>query len=297
MSRFERSYNLRNLGTVQYLRHATQLLATVFANGKLIGLTSTGVIVPYLHVTQAPFSTVHGAYESLEYTIARGVFPLLVLGVIYLTAVTVGRLFCGWACPFGLVQDLMSYLPFKKERVSSATASQLKDLKWAVLGFSLVSVLLVAWRRSSSAIAGQEDPMGPFSDSPFSVVSPAGTLFAYLPWMVMWNSNVLATAGIIAWVKLAFFVGIMVPSLYIPRFFCRYFCPMGTLLEPLSSYKLLRIARFSKVNQDVNKILGDVCPMGVQLDKEEYVSDHPGCIHCGKCVVESPTIFGQTLFE
>lgn len=63
-----------------------------------------GIIVPYLHVTQAPFSTVHGAYESLEYTIARGLFPLLVLGVIYLTAVTVGRLFCGWACPFGLVQ-------------------------------------------------------------------------------------------------------------------------------------------------------------------------------------------------
>jgi hypothetical protein len=60
--------------------------------------------VPYLHVTQSPWSTVHGAYESLEYTIARGIFPLLVLGVIYLTAVTVGRLFCGWACPFGLVQ-------------------------------------------------------------------------------------------------------------------------------------------------------------------------------------------------
>ena len=63
-----------------------------------------GIVVPYLHVTESPFSTVNGAYESLEYTIARGVFPLLVLGTIYLTAITVGRVFCGWACPFGLVQ-------------------------------------------------------------------------------------------------------------------------------------------------------------------------------------------------
>lgn len=295
-ARFERSFSLKDIGALQYLRHLTQLLATVFANGKLLGLASTGLIVPYLHVTQSPWSTVHGAYESLEYTIARGVFPLLVLGVIYLTAVTVGRLFCGWACPFGLVQDILSYLPFKKEKLSASTTSQLKDLKWAVLGFSLISVILVAWRRASAM--GHEDPMGVFSDSPFSVISPAGTLFAYLPWLALWNTNVLLSAGLIAWIKLALCVAVLVPSVYIPRFFCRYLCPMGTLLEPLSSYKVLRIARSSKTPvQDANKVLGDVCPMGVQLEKEDYVSDHPSCIHCGKCVAEAPATFAQTLFE
>lgn len=75
--------------------------------------SNTGLILPYLHVTQSPFSTAHGAYESLEYTIARGVFPLLVLGIIYLTAVTVGRLFCGWACPFGLVQVHPAKIPIR----------------------------------------------------------------------------------------------------------------------------------------------------------------------------------------
>jgi hypothetical protein len=34
-----------------------------------------------------------------------------------------------------------------------------------------------------------------FSDSPFSVISPAGTLFAYLPWVALWNTNVLLSAG------------------------------------------------------------------------------------------------------
>lgn len=126
-------------------------------------------------------------------------------------------------------------------------------------------------------------------------------------------------------------MAVLVPSVYIPRFFCRYLCPMGTLLEPLSSYKVpvlpaprprrciplpsglvvspvseqplvvfqvLRIARSSKTPvQDANKVLGDVCPMGVQLEKEDYVSDHPSCIHCGKCVTEAPATFAQTLFE
>jgi ferredoxin-like protein FixX len=93
---------------------------------------------------------------------------------------------------------------------------------------------------------------------------------------------------------------------------------MGTLLEPLSSYKVrhttshhhlrldtqrcavqvLRIARSSKAPiQEVNKVLADVCPMGVQLEKEDYVSDHPSCIHCGKCVTEAPNSISQTIFE
>jgi ferredoxin-type protein NapH len=295
-ARFERANSILSVGTLQYLRHTSQLLATVFANGKLLGLASTGLIVPYLHVTQSPWSTVHGAYESLEYTIARGIFPLLVLGVIYLTAITVGRLFCGWACPFGLVQDLLSYLPFKKQRLPASTTAQLKDLKYAVLGFSLISVILVAWRRASAL--GHEEPMGVFSDSPFSVISPANTLFAFLPWLALWNTNVLASAGVIAWIKLALCVAVIVPSVVIPRFFCRYLCPMGTLLEPVSSYKLLRISRSSKTPlPEVNRVLGDVCPMGVQLEKEDYVSDHPSCIHCGKCVTESPTTFAQTILE
>lgn len=60
--------------------------------------------MPYLHPTGAPFSVVHGAYDSLEYTISQAVFPVLVLGIIYLTGVLVGKVFCGWACPVGMIQ-------------------------------------------------------------------------------------------------------------------------------------------------------------------------------------------------
>jgi len=297
MGRFENSFSITGLDTLQYVRHFVQFVTFLWCNAKIFGIAATGIIVPYLHVTESPFSVVHGAYESLEYSIARGVFPLLVLGVIYLTAITVGRVFCGWACPMGMVQDILSYLPFKKQKLSANALNQFKDIKWAVLGFSIMCVLIVAWRRAGSAWT--EDPIGAFSDSPFSVISPSGTLFAYIPWMALWNTNVLATAGMTAWIKMAVLVAVLVPSIYVPRFFCRFLCPMGALIELTSQYKMLKIRWKSKLaRENLNAILNDVCPMGVQMGKDssEYI-DHPGCIHCGKCITEDPKNLSPTLLE
>jgi len=297
MGRFETAFSLKHQGGLQLFRHFTQLLTFLFLNAKIIGLASTGIIVPYLHVTESPFSVANGAYESLEYTIARGVFPLLVLGTIYLTATTVGRVFCGWACPFGMVQDFLSYIPWvKRQRVTTQTISQFKDVKWVVLGLSLFSAILVGWRRATTTEA---NPLGVFSDSPFSVFSPSGTLFAYIPWMMLWNNNVLATAGLTAWIKMAILVATIVPSLYIPRFFCRFVCPLGALMEPVASFKALRIQKSTKLTkEELNPLLEDVCPMGVQLDKDSSADfiDHPACIHCGKCVTEEPKHL-ETVFK
>jgi len=261
----------------------------------LIGLSSTVVIVPYLHSTQAPFSTVIGAYDALEYSISHGVLPLFVLGIVYLTAVTVGKLFCGWASPLGMIQDFLSYLPFKKQKISQSTTNSIRDVKWAVVAFSVLSTFLVAYRRTNNP---EFVPLGVFSDSPFSVLSPSGTIFTYIPWIMLWKSNVLASVGALGWLKFAILIGVLVPSIYVPRFFCRFICPMGALLEPLSKYRGLRIYRSSKVTKDeVNKVLSDVCPTGVQVESDETdFIDDPNCIHCGKCFTRKPKLLNPKFF-
>ena len=68
------------------------------------------------------------------------------------------------------------------------------------------------------------------SDGPFSTFSPSGTLFAYVPWLMIWKSNVFANAGIYAWLKLfslvAFIVKYKKQSFYsnpnLNFFFCRF---------------------------------------------------------------------------
>jgi len=166
----------------------------------------------------------------------------------------------------------------------------MRDVKWAVVAFSLLTATLVAYRRSTVTL---EYPTGVFSDSPFSVISPADTLFTYIPYMILWKSDALSN-GMFGWLKLGLLVLTLAPSIYVPRFFCRFLCPMGALLEPLSKYKALRIYRSTKLaKDDLNRILADVCPMGVQAQSDEDFIDHPGCVHCGKCVTESPKMLSQ----
>jgi len=294
MDRYQTSFSLGGTGTLQYLRHIVQLIVFVFINAKLIGLSSTVVLVPYLHSTQAPWSTAIGAYDALEFGIAHGLVPLLAFGVIYLTGITVGRVFCGWACPMGMFQDFLSYLPIKKQKLNPSTVSSLRDIKWAVVAFSLIVSLMIGFRRQSLTI---DSPMGVFSDSPFSVISPSSTLFTYIPWMFLWKSDVLSNLGALGFFKMGILVAILAPSVYVPRFFCRFICPLGALYEPLAKYKMLRIYRNIKQTKDeLNRILSDVCPMGVQITSEESeFIDHGGCVHCGKCVAESPKPLTQRI--
>ena len=271
-----------------------------------------GLIVPYLWATQAPFSTAVGGYEALEYTISKGLFPLLALGTIFLTAITVGRVFCGWACPVGLIQDLLSYLPFKKHRkLNGSTESSLRITKIVVVSVSLLTALLVGLRRN---VNPAENPLDVMSDGPFSMLSPAGTIFAYIPWMFLWKYDILSTGGLYVWLKLiaivAFIVSIptllnklfcfvftrsktKVPSLYIPRFFCRYICPMAPILGSVSAYKLFFKVHRKPVSVDhANSLLENICPTGVRIrDPNEKFITSPNCIHCGNCVAQSPGVF------
>ncbi len=151
-----------------------------------------------------------------------------------------------------------------------------------------------------------------FSDVPFAVASPSSTLFAYLPWLFIWRVDVLANSGFVFAFKLFCFFFFLAPALVVPRYFCRYWCPLGTLLDPVMKYKVrafcrllpsslplmrptqaLRIARNTKVPRDEqNKALAEVCPMGVQIESNSSESiEHVGCVHCGKCVTVEPKNF------
>merc|ERR1712000_536950 len=100
--------------SIQYLRHLVQFVTFAAINAKFFGFMGTTFIAPYVYPSQAPYATVAGAFESLEFSIARGLFPLLALGVILLTGITVGRVFCGWACPWDCCRTFSSTFPTRR---------------------------------------------------------------------------------------------------------------------------------------------------------------------------------------
>jgi len=294
---------------INIVRFFVQVGILVFVNARFFGVAPSEAFVPYLQPSGSPFTIVHGAYESLEIAITHTVFPFIAVAVILGTGLVAGRALCAWACPMGLLQDIMTFIPIKRVKFSGSTNRQLKDIKYAIFGVSLLWSLYIASKRYASAKfaamyhVADDYPHWQTSDSPFSIFSPASTLFAYIPWMVMWNPKVLLTGGIIGWVKIILAVACLVASVFVPRFFCRYVCPLAVCFEPFSKCKVVRIARSKNCSlEEFNRVMSEVCPMGVdQSTKDlkgvdaEYITS-PACIHCGRCVSSSPHFTQKLVF-
>ena len=175
--------------------------------------------------------------------------PLLLL-VAFTVATTLlwGRVFCGYLCPFGALQDFMEHIVPKKLRRKFPHPVHESGLflKYGVLGVILVP-----------AVAGS-------NVSIFQYFEPFGTVFFWSRSMVLW-----AIAGTI-----------LIASAIIPRFYCRYFCPLGASLALASLISPFRIKRVPHCTLCV--VCEHSCPTGAIL--REKIDFHE-CVRCNVCEV------------
>ena len=232
------------------------------------------VTVPALFITI--FSSIGGIITS----IAGGSFVLLdnlgrlvlILGVFLITLVW-GRFFCGFICSFGAMQDLLNsigkLIPFKV-KVHEKADKWLKLLKYAVLAFVAVGV----WG---------------FSVTGDTVWSP-WTVFGIYSSLSGWSSlkYFLTLGG-------ALLLLIIIGSLFIERFFCRYLCPLGALFSLVARFRIYSLKR--KPDKCGNcKLCTSKCSMGIPLYKYDEVRSGE-CINCMKCTSVCPNenISSETL--
>ena len=152
-------------------RGVVQLLSALLHNANLPGFITgriwqaqpKSVCVPVLNCYSCPGALGACPIGSLQSTLAGTAlkFPFYVVGLLLLFALCLGRVICGWLCPFGLVQDLLYNIPSPKLRKNAFT-QKLSLLKYAV---AVIFVLLLpvyfwwqtAWahRRSANTSAPQ----------------------------------------------------------------------------------------------------------------------------------------------
>jgi len=79
---------------------------------------------------------------------------------------------------------------------------------------------------------------------------------------------------------------IFIGSLFVQRFFCRYFCPMGAIYSLISQASFLKI---DKPRDGCGKchLCTSKCPMGMDLTKKDRIAGGE-CISCQKCVSWCP---------
>jgi len=79
---------------------------------------------------------------------------------------------------------------------------------------------------------------------------------------------------------------IVIGSLFVERFFCRYFCPMGAIFSIASKLKIAKIKK-TRTKCGRCKVCTNNCKMGIPLYQSDVVNSGE-CIQCMKCVSACP---------
>lgn len=219
------------------------------------------------------FITTFSAMKTLFTAIIGGTFSMaanageliLVVSMLVITAV-MGRFFCGFLCSFGTLGDFFwvvgKKLKLRRPKLSRKADRVLKSLKFIVL----LGTVLLGWTLGVSLLSGTANPW---------------TIFGMYVSLSGW-------ADLSAWVSIGalLLLGIMVGSMYIERFFCRYLCPLGAVFAIVSKTRLFKIRKPAQ-HCGSCKACTAHCSMGIPLYGMNVISDGE-CIDCMNCVEVCP---------
>lgn len=249
--------------------------ATGFLKGKIFTGATKMACVPVLNCYSCPGALGACPIGALQAVLGgnRHNFSFYVLGLIMLFGIVLGRLICGFLCPFGLFQDLIHKVPLPKLKIAAMIDKPLRFLKYIVL--VLFVFLFPILLSNQFGIA-----------SPFfcKLICPAGILEGALPLVAM-NESLRASLGLLFDWKLGVLIAIVVLSMLIQRPFCKYLCPLGAI------YGLFNRFALYQMHLNTEKCVGckrceDICPMNVEVTRGINSAE---CIRCGKCKAVCPT--------
>lgn len=174
------------------------------------------------------------------------------------------KAFCSWLCPVGTVSEYLWKLGWKlfrrNFRLPGWVDIPLRGLKYLLLGFFVWAVSSM----SASAIAA-------FMRSPYGVVADVKMLNFF---------RFIGTTGLIV-------MGVLVvASVLVQNFWCRYLCPYGALLGLASVFSPLRIRRNVATCIDCAKC-AKACPSALAVDKLVKITSAE-CTGCLECVAVCP---------
>ncbi len=187
---------------------------------------------------------------------------------IFLAALAIAFLlrkgFCGWICPIGFLSHLVELAGRRFKtivRVPALLDYPLLSLKYLLLAFF---TYLIIFKMDLKAIEG-------FLQTPYNMIVDAKMLYFFL-------APTRLTVGILTF--------LLVISLFVKNFWCRYLCPYGALLG------LLSLLGPSHVRREEERCLScrqcdRVCPGAITVSEKTTVRT-PECVGCMECVAVCP---------
>ncbi|NHJ84627.1 MAG: 4Fe-4S binding protein [Asgard group archaeon] len=286
-----------NSRKVRLLRWLVQIASFLLINGGLIGVGWHLAILPINQPAGAPFTTVLGAFDVLQQMLAGGLFPFISFGVFLIIGGLLGRMMCGWVCPFGFFQDLLRLVPIKKLKISKPLNKGLRDIRAVIFWAIILVVSFLGYKILIDDLAYVEG-FAPFDKQPWTPFNPAATLFVMFFYMIFWKQHPGGDEDFVAgnWKFMFYFriiilLAVIVMSIFIPRFYCRYVCPIGYAMGYTAKISLVGIAR-NPARCTRCGSCEDMCEKSAMqvpiLDYSyERVRDS-NCTNCGSCLDACP---------
>lgn len=241
-----------------------------FAEGTIYKGKSKGVCVPGLNCYSCPGAIASCPLGALQNALSNlpNKLPLYIIGFLLLIGVALGRVVCGFLCPFGLLQELLHRIPVPKLKKNRWT----RRLSW--LKYAILAVFVVALPLGYAYASGM--PVPAFC----KYICPAGTLEGGF-FLVGMREEYRALAGVLFHWKTILCVMILAACAFVYRGFCRFLCPLGAIYSLFGRIALLAV-RVDKSLCSGCGLCVKACPMDIKR-----VGDHE-CIHCGHCASVCP---------
>lgn len=242
-----------------------------YVNGRIFTGWSKAVCLPGLNCYSCPGALGACPVGSMQAVLAGsgGKVPLYVVGFLLCVGSVFGRFICGWACPFGMLQDLIYKIPLPRKW-------KRKNLPGHALLVYFKYLLLILFVILGPLVLVNEFGIG--SPQFCKWICPAGTVAGGL--LLSANEAIRPLIGARFIWKIALALVVLVGAAVYYRPFCKYLCPLGAFYAPFNRMAVMRLTVDGHACTRCGAC-AKVCKMGVAPDRNP---NSPECIRCGDCV-------------
>ena len=170
---------------------------------------------------------------------------LIFLAFIFISLIIFGRIYCGWICPYGAIQEYISLWQKKSNELN-----KLSFLKYVFLWI----VLMIAFT---------------YDKPTYCVYEP------FIPMFTLKGNTLFFSLLIVT----------LIGAMFFKRYYCKYFCPVGAVLSCCSFFTLKKLKNKTEKCILCKKCVNVCPTNAIKIKPENVVwISLYDCIQCNECI-------------